>query len=114
MCIFFLQDGKSGHTPLHHAIDQECCEVLQLLVAKGANINKQNYSGITPVQSANSCRNEAISKIILSQETVPSTAPVRPSAIQPTGATRTKTTNPSTTSPLTSTDRVCMTLLHII
>lgn len=53
---------------MHHAIDCENCEVLQLLVTKGANVNKVNYSGITPIQSANSCRSEAVSKILLSQE----------------------------------------------
>ncbi|XP_028404349.1 NF-kappa-B inhibitor epsilon-like isoform X2 [Dendronephthya gigantea] len=92
-----VKDGKSGHTPLHHAIDHECCEILQLLVAKGANINKPNYSGVSPVQNANCCRNEAISKIILSQETAaPVTTTInRPSAIQPTATASTwpKTTN---------------------
>ncbi|CAB4008246.1 ankyrin repeat RF_0381, partial [Paramuricea clavata] len=101
-------DGKSGHTPLHHAIDQECGEILQLLVAEGANINRPNYSGVTPIQNANCCRNEAISKIILSQETVPpTTTPARPSAIQPTSAavvTSPQTTNVSTISSPSATN----------
>ncbi|CAB3997549.1 B-cell lymphoma 3 [Paramuricea clavata] len=102
------KDGKSGHTPLHHAIDQECGEILQLLVAEGANINRPNYSGVTPIQNANCCRNEAISKIILSQETVPpTTTPVRPSAIQPTSAAvvnSPQTTNVSTISSPSATN----------
>lgn len=84
MSVLSLQDNKSGHTALHHAIDQECCEILQLLVAKGANINKPNYSGVTPVQNANCSRNDNISKIILSQDTgPPATTGGRPPAIQP-------------------------------
>lgn len=92
--MFILkQDGKSGHTPLHHAIDYENCEVLQLLVTKGANVNKPNYSGITPVQSANSCRNDAISKILVSQEAATAAGPAK-----------LKTTTTFTTTGTTSSD----------
>lgn len=53
-------------------------------MSKGANINEPNFSGITPLQSANSCRNDTISKIILSQETPNSSSATltRPNVIQ--------------------------------
>jgi len=47
-----FQDGKSGRTPLHHAVELELLPVIQILINSGANVSAASYSGSTPIQTA--------------------------------------------------------------
>ena len=51
-CCFFLKDGKSGRTPLHHAVEAENLEVINELLECGANVSEGAFSGNTPLQVA--------------------------------------------------------------
>lgn len=50
--MFFYKDGKSGRTPLHHAVETENLEVIQELLKCGANVSAGSFSGNTPLQVA--------------------------------------------------------------
>ena len=44
-------DGR-GHTPLHRAAQKSRKEIVELLIAKGADVNAKDNQGITPLDSA--------------------------------------------------------------
>ncbi|XP_067831347.1 NF-kappa-B inhibitor epsilon-like [Heptranchias perlo] len=45
-------DIKSGRTPLIHAVENNCMDMVLLLLQHGANVNLQTYSGNTALHSA--------------------------------------------------------------
>ena len=86
-------------------------------MTKGANINKPNYSGITPIQSANSSRHEGISKILATQEgmvTIGSGKPKIPTL--PSTATTSTDSSKKTKvgTPITGIGEVCFLILMLI
>ncbi|ELR14795.1 Ankyrin repeatcontaining protein [Acanthamoeba castellanii str. Neff] len=47
-----VDETVNRRTPLHHAADFGHAEVLQMLIAKGADVNAQDAFGITPLLAA--------------------------------------------------------------
>ena len=43
---------KDGYTPLHRAVWQDTAEIVQLLIAAGADVNARTETGSTPLHSA--------------------------------------------------------------
>ncbi len=46
------QDGKSGRTPLHHAVETNQRALVEVLLGRGASVNQQSYSGCTALHVA--------------------------------------------------------------
>lgn len=63
--ISFVQDGKSGRTPLHYAVEFELLPVIQLLMNSGANVNAASFSGNTPIQTASGRGLHHVTKLLL-------------------------------------------------
>jgi len=47
-----VDETVNKRTPLHHAADFGHAEVIQMLIAKGANVNAEDAFGITPLLAA--------------------------------------------------------------
>ncbi|XP_049336563.1 B-cell lymphoma 3 protein homolog [Astyanax mexicanus] len=45
-------DIKSGRSPLMHAVENNCLEMVNFLIENGCNVNAQSYSGNTALHSA--------------------------------------------------------------
>ena len=48
-----VKGGRMGGTPLHYAATHGHKEIVELLIAKGANVNAKNKYGTTPLDMAN-------------------------------------------------------------
>ena len=48
----FLQDGKSGRTPLFYAVEGNIVPMVELFQKVGANLDLPNYASITAVMTA--------------------------------------------------------------
>lgn len=46
------QDGKSGRTALHHAVEATCSPLVAELLKRNANVNQPSYSGCSPLHVA--------------------------------------------------------------
>lgn len=64
--------NKMGHTPLHatvlnisHININDCLEVIEILLAQGANINKKDIQGKTPLHIAAEMKHEKIVRFLL-------------------------------------------------
>ncbi|XP_076325345.1 uncharacterized protein LOC143233242 isoform X2 [Tachypleus tridentatus] len=51
-CDVDVQDGKSGKTPLFHAVMDDDKPIVQLLLKVGASPDAMDYSGISPLEAA--------------------------------------------------------------
>lgn len=59
-----LQDGKSGRTPLHHAVETENMDSIAELLKYGANPSEPSFSGNTPIQIASGRGMQAIRQLL--------------------------------------------------
>ena len=59
-----LQDGKSGRTPLHHAVETENTNIIAELLKYGANPSEQSFSGNTPIQIASGRGMQSIRQLL--------------------------------------------------
>ena len=50
--LFSYQDGKSGRSPLHHAVEAENVAVIEQLLKCGADASAAAFSGNTALQTA--------------------------------------------------------------
>jgi len=68
-----VADGKSGHTALHLAADAGRLEMVQLLLAKRADVQISSYYGCTAMQAASARAHNKIVKLLIEHgaETVP-------------------------------------------
>lgn len=60
MCVSLL-----GHTALHHAAVGGYEDVVQVLIAAGANVEEQNENGHTPLMESASAGHVGVAKILL-------------------------------------------------
>ncbi|XP_041032627.1 B-cell lymphoma 3 protein homolog [Carcharodon carcharias] len=58
-------DIKSGRTPLVHAVESNCMDMVNLLLEHGANVNLQTYSGNTALHSSSGRGLMEIVKVLL-------------------------------------------------
>ena len=55
----------TGHTALHHAAVGGYEDVVQVLIAAGANVEEQNENGHTPLMESASAGHVGVAKILL-------------------------------------------------
>lgn len=61
------QDGTSGRSPLFHAVENGFEEVVEILLAFGANVNLPNFGGVTPLVVATDRGNQTITSMLISR-----------------------------------------------
>ncbi|XP_022257641.1 uncharacterized protein LOC106473507 [Limulus polyphemus] len=66
-CDIDVQDGKSGRTPLFHAVMNNDKSIVQLLLKIGASPNAVDYSGISPLEAAVLNEKEDIANLLESR-----------------------------------------------
>lgn len=59
-----LQEGTSGKTPLHLAVERRNCKAVQFLLHSGAYVDAQMYNGCTPLHLAVGRRDSDIAAIL--------------------------------------------------
>lgn len=59
-----LQEGTSGKTPLHLAVECHNCRAVQFLLRNGAYVDAQMYNGCTPLHLAVGRKDAAIAAIL--------------------------------------------------
>jgi len=57
--------NKNGQTPLHRAVSYDCREIINLLVANGADVNEKAKYGGTPLMYAASNGNKEIAELLI-------------------------------------------------
>lgn len=60
-----VADGKSGHTPLHLAAESGRLDIVELLLAKRADVQLASYYGCTPMQAASARAHNKIVKLLV-------------------------------------------------
>lgn len=66
-CDIDVQDGKSGRTPLFHAVMDDDKYIVQFLLKIGASPNTVDYSGVSPLEAAVLNEKEDIANLLESR-----------------------------------------------
>ena len=62
------KDNFTGYTPLHRAASNGLKEIVELLLAKGADVNAKNDGGFTPLHYAASRRDKEIAELLIAKD----------------------------------------------
>ncbi len=60
----------SGRTPIFYAVENDKPEVLQFLLANGADVNSKDHTGVTALMRASAKDRQACQKILLNQKNI--------------------------------------------